>query len=130
MGRLDKPAVDGGMRLTVDMKTIRAYARLTQDFNPLHVDPDFAAKTAMGDVIAHGTMSLGLVLLAAVDSYLPDGAAVELDVRFITPVRVGDVLEPLLHGEPDGDRLKVSVRGADGIDRIGGTLRVHHSRAS
>ena len=31
--------------LTVEMPTIMAYARLTDDYNPIHVDRDFAEKT-------------------------------------------------------------------------------------
>jgi len=41
----------------IDMAAILAYAEITGDFNPIHVDPAFAATTAMGGVIAHGTLS-------------------------------------------------------------------------
>lgn len=79
--------------LTVDQTIIRAYADLTNDFNPIHLDPEFAAKTAMGGVIAHGTMSVSLIWQALEKTLggtcLPH---IELDIRFIKPVRLGDKL--------------------------------------
>lgn len=80
-------------RLSIDQSVIAAYAELTNDFNPIHLDPEFAAKTAMGGVIAHGTMSIGLIWQALEKSLgsetLPK---IQLDIRFIKPVRLGDQL--------------------------------------
>ena len=42
----------------VDFQAILNYADVTNDYNPIHVDKEFAAKSPMGGVIAHGTMSL------------------------------------------------------------------------
>ena len=68
--------------LKVDSAAIRAYAELTNDFNPIHLDPVFAASTPMGGVIAHGTMSICLLWQALFRSF---GAkafeALELDIR-------------------------------------------------
>jgi acyl dehydratase len=80
-------------RLTVDAALIAAYAELTQDFNPIHLDADFAASTPMGGVIAHGTMSIGLVW-QSIERSLGTAALTEadLDIRFIKPVRLGEAL--------------------------------------
>ena len=48
-------------RLTVTESVIRAYAELTNDFNPIHLDAEFAAATPMRRPIAHGTISLCLM---------------------------------------------------------------------
>jgi 3-hydroxybutyryl-CoA dehydratase len=45
----------------VDFDTIMAYAAVTNDYNPIHVDKAFAAKSPMGGIIAHGTMSVALI---------------------------------------------------------------------
>lgn len=112
--------------LKVEMSSILAYAELTEDFNPIHVDPAFASTTPMGGVIAHGTMSLCLLWAAIFRSFSgPALSAPELDVRFVKPVRVGDLLQA--GGEVDAEDpnlYKVWVRGGDGADRIVGTLRV------
>lgn len=113
-------------RLTADARTIHAYGELTDDFNPIHIDPEFAARTPMGRCIAHGTMSIGL-LWQSIFRTLGDGAAdrVELDVRFVKPVFAGEVIEAggqLQAGEPGC--YAVWVRGADGVDRLTGTARL------
>jgi 3-hydroxybutyryl-CoA dehydratase len=88
--------------LTVDQAKIDLYAAVSDDFNPIHVDPAFAAQTAMGGVIAHGTMSLNLIWQSLARS-LPelDMEGVTLDVRFLRPVRIGDTIAS--GGERRGD---------------------------
>ena len=50
--------------LTVDQAAILLYAQITDDFNPIHVDPEFAATTPLGQVIAHGMLSANLIIQA------------------------------------------------------------------
>jgi len=112
--------------LAVEPETIRAYAALTDDFNPIHLDPVFAATTPMGGVIAHGTMSICL-LWQMLEHNLGAAAfaAPDLDVRFLKPVRAGEVLTAggaLSVGDPCV--YDVWVRGTDGGDRVVGTLRL------
>jgi 3-hydroxybutyryl-CoA dehydratase len=112
-------------RLTVTEAAIRAYAELTDDFNPIHLDADFAAKTPMGRPIAHGTMSLGLIWQCLGQNF-PAAALgrLALDVRFVKPVYIGDELTA--GGEPDPEapgQWKLWVRAQDGSDRIVGTLQ-------
>src|SRR5215813_5061836 len=78
-------------KLLVDRAAIRRYADITQDFNPIHLDPEFAAKTPMGGIIAHGMLSLSLLwqsLHATFGDERLAGAA--LDIRFVKPVREDD----------------------------------------
>lgn len=84
------PAQLAPVSLLVTQEAILAYAHITGDFNPLHVDPVFAAKTPMGGVIAHGTMSLNLIWQTLAGS-LPERAVLggNLQIRFTKPVRVG-----------------------------------------
>ena len=110
--------------LVITPTAIEAYAHLTQDFNPIHLDPEFAARTPMGSVIAHGTMSIGLIWQSLAKSLTTeDFLKVTLDVRFVKPVRLKDSLVA-------GGRLQagdypvydVWVKGADdGDERIVGT---------
>jgi 3-hydroxybutyryl-CoA dehydratase len=117
--------------LLVDYATIRAYADMTNDFNPVHLDEEFAAKTPMGGVIAHGTMSICLLWQALYRSF---GAAafdaIELDIRFVKPVRIGETItaggSPVegYHGKFD-----MWVRGEDGADRIVGVAWINGDSA-
>ncbi len=114
-----------GASLKVTEAAIRAYAELTNDLNPIHLDAEFAARTPMGRPIAHGTMSLCLIWQCLGRNFTAKQlAAMELDVRFVKPVHIGDQLGA--GGEPDAEapgQWKVWVRAQDGIDRIVGTAR-------
>jgi acyl dehydratase len=77
----------------VDRAAIHLYAGITDDFNPIHIDPEFAAKTPMRGIIAHGMLSLNLVwqsVRATYGSEAVEGAT--LEVRFVRPVRKDDVV--------------------------------------
>ena len=108
--------------LEVDQPAIDAYAVITNDFNPLHVDPVFAATTPMGGVIAHGTMSLSLIWRSIAESFGPEAAArAILDVRFLRPVRPGDTVSS--GGSPRDDiSYTVWVKNQHGEAVIEGTL--------
>jgi len=114
-------------RLTVEPPLISSYADLTQDFNPIHLDPAFAARTPMGEVIAHGTMSIGLIWQSLEQSL---GAAAfadaDLDVRFVKPVRLGETLVAGGSLRVDEPRTyDVWVRDdRDNSDRLVGSLRL------
>jgi acyl dehydratase len=110
--------------LNVDRRAILAYARITGDFNPIHVDPEFAANTPLGGVIAHGTLSLNLIwqsLAATFGEEAMPGAAI--DIRFTKPVREGDRVEAGGRRSADAPgRFDVWVRNQDGIGVIEGTM--------
>lgn len=68
-------------------------ARLIGDFNPLHVDADFAARSRHGARILHGVITsaligaeFGMVYAGTAIGYLEHGA------RFLAPVKIGDTL--------------------------------------
>jgi 3-hydroxybutyryl-CoA dehydratase len=42
-------------------KEIRAFADLVSDYNPIHLDDEYAAKTRFGRRIAHGMLTAGLI---------------------------------------------------------------------
>jgi acyl dehydratase len=78
-------------RLHVTREAIRRYAEASHDYNPIHLDPEFAATTAMGGVIAHGMLSLSLVWQSLAATFgLERIAGITLQVRFIRPVREDD----------------------------------------
>jgi acyl dehydratase len=114
--------------LKVDRQVILAYAQITGDFNPIHVDPEFAASTPLGGVIAHGTLSLNLIwqsLAASFGSEAMRGAAI--DIRFTKPVRDGDTVEAGGRRSADAPgRFDVWVRNQDGIDVIEGTMTLSY----
>lgn len=77
----------------VTQENINLYAEASQDFNPIHIDPEFAKQTPLGGTIAHGMLTLSYVSQVMTDtfgrSWLSNGI---LDVRFKTPARPGDII--------------------------------------
>ena len=82
------------LRRQVLQSTIDDYAKASGDFNPIHVDPDFAQSGPFGRTIAHGLMTLSFVAQMLND--WTNGAfdvGGEIDVAFVGPVFAGDMVE-------------------------------------
>ena len=121
--------------VTRELKTgsvsTRHYAELTTDFNPIHIDPEFAAGTSFGQPIIHGTMGLNLLVDTIEATFGDPAPGLELDVRFIRPVPVGTTIRA-------GGSLREAASGTYGVfvetaagDRaVEGTLRVVAPNAS
>ncbi len=81
------------IKKAVTQENINLYAEASQDFNPIHVDENFARKTPLGGTIAHGMLILAYVsqmmTVAFGRSWLVGG---KLDVRFRAPARPGDTI--------------------------------------
>lgn len=110
--------------LDVNMTAILDYAQITGDFNPIHVDPEFAAKTPLGGVIAHGTLSMNLLWqVVAVNFGLAACRGANIDIRFARPVRAGDRVTAGGVARADGG-FDVWVRNQDGTSVIEGLLKI------
>ena len=72
---------------------VMSFARITGDFNAVHVDETAAKKTRFGGRIAHGMLSAGLVS-AAIANDLPGAGSIYLaqTMRFTAPVRINDTI--------------------------------------
>jgi acyl dehydratase len=79
--------------VTVTEERIQRFAEASDDFNPVHVDEAFAAKTAYRGRIAHGLLSASFGS-AVVGTILPGAGAIYLGqtLTFHKPVRIGDVV--------------------------------------
>lgn len=77
----------------VDFETIMKYAAVTNDYNPAHVDKEFADKSPMRGIIAHGTMSVALIWQALKNTLGLDALGrIHLQIRFVRPVRIDDTV--------------------------------------
>ncbi|WP_419318524.1 MaoC family dehydratase [Caulobacter sp. ErkDOM-E] len=76
---------------TVGEADIIAFAAVTGDNNPVHLDAEFAATTSFGERIAHGMLSAGYIS-AVIGTTLPGPGAIYLSqsLRFKRPVKIGD----------------------------------------
>ncbi len=74
-------------------EVIRKFAEVSGDYNPIHLDEEFAAKTMFGKRIAHGM--LGASFISAVLGYqMSERKIVYLsqNLKFIAPVFIGDTI--------------------------------------
>ena len=110
--------------LSVTQACVAAYAELTNDFNPIHLDSEFAAATPMGKPIAHGTLSLALLWQSLGKSFPAEAlSTLQLDVRFIRPVFIGEQITAGGERVPGSSgQWQVWVRADDGADRIVGVM--------
>lgn len=78
------------------MDDIKAFALISGDVNPAHLDPVWAESTRFHGVIAHG-MWAGALISALLGTEFPGPGTIymEQSLRFLRPVRVGDVLTVL-----------------------------------
>jgi acyl dehydratase len=93
--------VEVGFRFETPSRTVTeadlvAFAGVSGDFNPLHMDKVFAAGSIYGERIAHGALVLSLATGLRQRVGLFDGTLMGLleirNWRFAAPVRIGDTI--------------------------------------
>ena len=99
---------------TVEMKTLRRQAaiyRLSGDYNPLHVDPEFAGMAGYDRPIIHGLCTFGFVGRAVLKTYCDNDPAKfkSIKVRFSRPAWPGDTIVTEMWKESDS-RILVRAR--------------------
>ncbi len=72
---------------------IRQFADVSGDYNPIHLDDEFAAKTQFGRRIAHGALS-GALISAVVGHEFAERKIVYLSqtLKFTAPAFLGDTI--------------------------------------
>jgi 3-hydroxybutyryl-CoA dehydratase len=77
----------------ITQENINLYAKASRDFNPVHINEEFAKKTAAGGTIAHGMLDLAfcsqMMTQAFGQNWLEHG---RFNIRFKMPARPGDDL--------------------------------------
>jgi len=78
---------------TISEYDVYAFAGLTGDFNPVHVNAEFAKDTMFKGRIAHGMLSVGMIS-AVLGTSLPGVNTIYLaqELSFKAPVRIGDTV--------------------------------------
>ena len=77
---------------TVSQEQINAYAEASGDFNPIHVDADFAVAVGLPGTIAHGLLEMGILAEALSRWAGSADRLMSLEVRFSKPLVAGDTI--------------------------------------
>lgn len=115
---------------TITEDDIRAFAAVSGDINPAHLDHEYAAGTMFKGVIAHGMWGAAFIS-ALLGTQLPGPGTIYLEqtLAFKRPVRPGDTLTATLTATEKNDekkqvRFDCVVRNQDGKDVITGSALV------
>ena len=117
-------------RIHLTQELINHYAALSGDFNPLHVDPDYAMNTSFGGTIAHGMLLLGLIsaLITTVagTSWLSHG---RLRVRFRAPVHSGQsvIVRIQQPAQPLMATWQIALLDETGVVLVNGQVEIPHA---
>jgi acyl dehydratase len=121
--------------VTLTPALVRDFARAAGDDNPLHHDPEVAAKTRFGRLIASGTHTSSLLLALTASHFSKRGAVVGLEfrVQFRRPVYADETIRlewlvvkvtasATMHG--DIVDLRGRVESQDGMTAVAAEGRV------
>jgi 3-hydroxybutyryl-CoA dehydratase len=96
MGKRDGFILGESSRLsrTVTAEVVDAFALVSTDENPLHLDEEYAATTRFGKRIAHGMIAASYIS-AMMGTQFPGHGAIYMSqsLTFTRPVHIDDVLE-------------------------------------
>jgi acyl dehydratase len=121
---------------TIDQRHIDLFADATGDHQWIHVDHEAAAAGPFGTTIAHGYLSLSMVVMLLSEVLKVEGARMGINygidkVRFTSPVPSGSEVRlhaKLLSGEPRGEGVlykvgvQVEIKGTDKPALVGELL--------
>jgi acyl dehydratase len=115
--------------IEIDQARIDAFAKITEDEQFIHVDPEAARATPFGGTIAHGFLTLSLASAMSYDAVAPlEGVVMGVNygfdkLRFLAPVPSGSKVRgrfKLLSAEDKGGgrwllkhELTVEIEGGD-----------------
>jgi 3-hydroxybutyryl-CoA dehydratase len=74
-------------------RDIEQFAEISTDYNPVHLDDEYARDTIFEGRIAHGMLTAGLIS-AVIGEQLPGHGAIYIsqNLKFLAPVRPGDLV--------------------------------------
>jgi 3-hydroxybutyryl-CoA dehydratase len=111
---------------TVSESDIYLYAGVTGDFNPAHINEDYAKQTFFKTRIAHGMLSAGFIS-TVIGNKLPGTGTIYVtqNLSFLAPVRIGDTITAnvevidIMH-EKNRARLKTTCFNQEGTQVLNG----------
>src|SRR5215212_1969522 len=79
--------------LTLTAAHVQTFAETSGDYNPLHFDEAFAARTKFGRLVVQGGLTTGLLhALVAMDMPGPGSVFLSQNWKFTAPVYIGDTI--------------------------------------
>ncbi|MDR3560254.1 MAG: MaoC family dehydratase [Negativicutes bacterium] len=109
------------MSKTVSEHDVYTFAGVTGDFNPVHINTEFAKQTMFKERIAHGMLAAGFIS-AVLGTALPGANTIYMgqELSFKAPVKIGDTVTAtveVIELIPEKSRLicRTTVTNQDGV---------------
>ena len=104
------------LKKTISEKDINQFARISGDYNPVHVNLDKARESIFGERIAHG-MLIASYISTVLGMKMPGEGTIFLEqsCKFIKPVRIGDTIEVFVEFEEIINEKKGIIRLTNSI---------------
>lgn len=115
--------IDLSSKWTPTQAEFDLFARISGDDNPIHVDPDFSARTAFGRTVSHG-MLIYTRLWGMLTSAHPGIRQNSQTMMFPNPCYTGEPVDLLVCGDCPGTLTVRAVRSADGAELLVGETEV------
>jgi len=77
-------------KIKVTEEQVELFAKATGDFNPIHMDEEYAKKTRFGRRIAHGVLSAGFISRVLAMKLGTGGIYLAQTLKFLKPVFIGE----------------------------------------
>jgi acyl dehydratase len=106
--------------LTLTAEQVSKFAEISGDYNPLHFDAAFAARTKFGRLVVQGGLTTGLVhALVAMDMPGPGTVFLSQNWKFTAPVYIGDTITAeaeviSVHPSKPVTELRVQITRSEG----------------
>ncbi|KJS19346.1 MAG: hydratase [Hoeflea sp. BRH_c9] len=99
------------------------FARISGDDNPIHVDPEFSARTAFGRTVSHG-MLIYTKLWGLLTASHPEVSQTAQSMMFPNPCYTGEAVDLVISGDCPGVLSVQAIRSADGAELLVGETEV------
>jgi 3-oxoacyl-[acyl-carrier protein] reductase len=95
---------------TITQEDVVAFSNLTGDFNPLHVDAEFARQTSFGKPIVHGMLTSSFIS-TMIGMLLPGSGSlwVSQTLEFLVPAYVGDTIKVIAQVKRKSQATKILI---------------------
>ena len=115
---------------TITQEDIAAFARVSGDDQPLHLDEEFARKSRFGGIVAHGMLS-GAIFSALLGKHIPGEGTILKSMgplKFWAPIRPGERITYVAQiwdiNEKGHMELELYALNTDGAVVCSGTAQV------